>query len=121
MMTEHERQHMYTSGPCVSSERPAPGHIQCVPVSVQSAMFVWINTEKCLMHYVTLCGARPSCRPYDLSTYAWSGAVWYEGSHTQKRLDAWPHHVRTPPVACPPSRSKYSRSPRGPSDETSGA
>ena len=51
MMTEHERQHMYTSGPCVSSERPAPGHIQCVPVSVQSALFVWIQTEKCLMHY----------------------------------------------------------------------
>ena len=60
-MTEHERQlHVDTSGPCVSSERPAPGHIQCV----QSALFVWISTEKYLMHYVTLCGARP----YDLKS-----------------------------------------------------
>jgi len=64
--------YMYPSGPCVSSsqsvsfvavpprsphhrlkgrlrsERPAPGHIQCVPVSVQSALFVWISTEKYL-------------------------------------------------------------------------
>ena len=64
MMTEHERQHMYTSGPCVSSERPAPrSGAYSVCASKCAKCFVCMDKHGKVSH--ALCDAlwRPAVMP----------------------------------------------------------